>query len=509
MAWGSNSEGQLGNGGTAESPVPVAVPGLSNVVAISAGSEHNLALLSNGTVMAWGDDYYGQLGVGSSSGPEVCVGNPCSRTPVPVPGLSNVIAVAAGYDFSLALLADGAVMAWGSDDYGQVGDGVGSEAGCLCVDHPIPVPGVSGAIAISAGQNSSEALLQDATVKAWGENSHGETGSGTDTSTGGCFCLGPVTVSGLSGVKSIDAGAYHASAVLSDGTVKTWGLNLYGQLGDGTKTGPEKCGAYPCSRSPVSVIGLTGAQMSSGGNRSTLALLSDGTARGWGSGEFGELGTGNIEESLLPVAVSGLTGASEIAAGELRAFALLGPSHTLNIALAGAGSGTVSRRDGTCPSDCAGKYPQGQVAFARATPGASGFAGFSGACAGTGICQVKMDSDQTVTATFGKPKGTRITRAKIKQGKKAKRRARRRPKPKARATFAFSTPGLVSDYQCMLVSPKAKRKKARKRKPRFVRCSSPKRYKKLRKGRYRFEVRARNALGAEAQPAARKFKIRR
>ena len=505
--WGNNGEGQLGNGSTSESPVPLAVPGLSNVVAISAGSEHTLALLSNGTVMAWGGNYYGQLGLGSSTGPEDCSGAPCSKTPLLVPGLSNVIAISAGYDFSLALLADGTVMAWGSDDYGQIGDGVGSESGCLCADHPIPVPQLSGAIAISAGQNISEALLQDGTVKAWGENSYGETGNGTDTPTGGCYCLGPVTVSGLSGVKSVDAGAYHATAVLADGTVKAWGFNLYGQLGDGTKSGPEECSGSPCSRSPVSVIGLSGrAETSAGGNRSTLALLSDGTARGWGNGGNGELGTGTIEESLLPVAVTGLGGASEISASEVGGFALLGPSQTLNIALAGAGSGSVSRRDGTCPSDCTGKYPQGQVAFLRVTPTASGFAGFSGACTGTGTCQVKMDTDQTVTATFGKPKGTKITKVRIN-------------KKKRRATFSFTAPGAITGFQCQLVRPTVKSDKRRskagrrghrgaRKKPKFATCNGPKAYKHLKSGSYTFRVRALDILGADAHPAERKFKIK-
>jgi alpha-tubulin suppressor-like RCC1 family protein len=494
-AWGSNFNGQLGHGDTVSSPAPVAVVGASNVVAIAAGSEHTLGLLADGRVLAWGDNSMGALGVGNSTGPDECGGSPCSKAPVLVPGLANAIAVAAGEDFSLALLADGTVLAWGADGYGQVGDGVGSQTGCLCVDHPIPVPGISGAIAISAGTNISEALIQDGTVKVWGENYFGEAGNGTDTAAGGCACVKAFSVSGLSGVTSIHAGGYHATAALADGTVKSWGLNNHGQLGNGGKSGPEECHGIPCARSPISVLSLAGAQTSPAGTNFNLALLGDGTARAWGDDTYGELGTGVLESHYLPAAVSGLGGASEVAAGGTAGFGLIGPSQTLKVALAGAGSGAVSRRDGTCPSDCAGRYPQGQVAFVRATSDPAQFAGFSGPCTGLGTCQVKMDTDLTVTATFGKPKGTKITRAKIDRKKR-------------RATFSFTAPGAITGFQCLLVRPKVKSAKKRKKKPKFSSCRAAKAYKHLKPGAYTFKVRALDILGADDRPATRKFKMR-
>ena len=125
------------------------------------------------------------------------------------------------------------------------------------------------------------------------------------------------------------------------------------------------------------------------------------------------------------------------------AFALIGPSQTVSVAFAGRrqrlGHGARSVR----PPRCSGVYPQGQVALLTATP--ADFAGFSGPCGGTGICQAKMDSGQTVTATFGVPTGTRITKAKIDSKKK-------------KATFSFSAPGAITGYQCMLIKPKTKRK---------------------------------------------------
>ena len=152
-AFGDGRYGQLGDGGNTASATPVTVNGLpANVVAVAAGAEHSLALLADGRVMAWGQNKSGQLGLGTSSGPEICqVGFVCSKTPVVVPGLSDAVAVAAGENFSLALLASGTVVAWGNDLYGQLGDGTGISSGCECIDHPVPVPGVAGAMAISGG----------------------------------------------------------------------------------------------------------------------------------------------------------------------------------------------------------------------------------------------------------------------------------------------------------------------------------------------------------------------
>src|SRR5262249_10645082 len=150
------------------------VTGLSNVIAVAAGEYHSLALRADGTVMAWGENEDGQLGLGTTTGPEECSSKyVCAKTPRKVPGLSNVIAISAGYYSSLALLADGTLMTWGYDYYGQLGDGVGHREGCECVDHPVPVPGVSGAMAIASGEYSGSAVLADGTVRNWGWNYYG------------------------------------------------------------------------------------------------------------------------------------------------------------------------------------------------------------------------------------------------------------------------------------------------------------------------------------------------
>jgi alpha-tubulin suppressor-like RCC1 family protein len=180
MAWGANGQGQLGNGTTTGSDVPVAVSGLTGATAVSssgsaaaptvpAHGEHSLALLSNGTVMAWGDNDSGQLGNGTTTN---------SDLPVAVSGLTGVTAVAAGGEHSLALLSNGTVMAWGANGQGQLG--IGTTTGS---DVPVAVSGLTGVTAVSGGGFYSLALQSNAKLMAWGDNESGELGNGTFTST--------------------------------------------------------------------------------------------------------------------------------------------------------------------------------------------------------------------------------------------------------------------------------------------------------------------------------------
>jgi alpha-tubulin suppressor-like RCC1 family protein len=119
-AWGENAYGQLGHGG-GHSTVPLQLSAPTEVTAVSAGEEFSLAL-EGGTVKAWGDNDSGQLGVGSFSGPEKCGTSNCSKTPVTVHELSGVTAISAGYNYGLALRGGGTVKAWGENRYGELGD---------------------------------------------------------------------------------------------------------------------------------------------------------------------------------------------------------------------------------------------------------------------------------------------------------------------------------------------------------------------------------------------------
>jgi alpha-tubulin suppressor-like RCC1 family protein len=218
--WGPNWNGQLGNGTNTDSNTPVQVSGLTDVKAISAGYVHNLALKSNGTVWGWGWNQNGELGNGT---------NTDSNTPVQVSGLTDVKAIAAGAYHSLALKNDGTVWAWGADGTGQLGDSTNPEGTYPNSNIPVRVSGLTDVKAIDASGEHSVALKNDGTVWAWGWNYYGQLGDGTKVDS-----HIPVRVSGLTDVGAIDAGWYHNAALKNDGTVWAWGWNYYGQLGDGT-----------------------------------------------------------------------------------------------------------------------------------------------------------------------------------------------------------------------------------------------------------------------------------
>ncbi|MBA4422270.1 MAG: hypothetical protein C0390_04095 [Syntrophus sp. (in: bacteria)] len=218
--WGNNSNGQLGNGTTTSSSVPIQATSLSNVINVTAGYKFTVALKSDGTVWAWGINSSGQLGNGTTSD---------SSVPVQVTGLSTAAtAVSAGFDHVLSLQNDGTVWTWGSNSKGQLGNGTTTDSSV-----PVQVNGVSSIIAIAAGNDFSLALRNTLfTIWAWGSNSKGQLGNGTTTDSATA-----VNVSGLALVTAIAAGDDHAVSLKSDGTVWTWGDNSNGQLGNGTATG--------------------------------------------------------------------------------------------------------------------------------------------------------------------------------------------------------------------------------------------------------------------------------
>ena len=294
--WGDNYSGQLGNGTSTSSVVPVGVTGISSALQVSAGGENACALLSNGHVECWGYNYDGQLGdgLGYPDGPEFCGGDApaCSRTPVEVTGISTATQIAVSDQAACAVLSDGHVECWGADGSGELGDGRSGYPNSS--DVPVEVIGISSATEVSAGGEDACALLSDGHVECWGYDTYGQLGNGT----GGAYTESevPVEVTGVSTATEVSAGGGNACALLANGDVECWGYNVYGELGNGTTTNSDV---------PVEVKGIsTATQVSAGYD--TCALLSNGQAECWGDNSRGELGNGTTADSDVPVEVAGI-----------------------------------------------------------------------------------------------------------------------------------------------------------------------------------------------------------
>lgn len=299
--WGRNDFGQVGDGTMNNRPLPVNVSGFTaGAHAISAGSSHTCTLLDGGGVKCWGHNNFGQLGNGT-------VDN--SSIPVSVGGLfEGVTAIAAGQSHTCVLTLSGGVKCWGNNFFGQLGDG--TTIGHL---NPVAVSGLdTGVTAITAGASHTCALTATGGVKCWGLGFSGQLGDGNTLSHSN-----PVNVSGLgSGVTAITAGNNHTCALTTTGSIKCWGDNASGQLGDGTQNGHTI---------PVDVNDLAAvATAITAGAYHTCALTSDGGAKCWGANGAGRLGDGTTTTRTTPVDVRDLgAGVSAISAGDSHTCALI------------------------------------------------------------------------------------------------------------------------------------------------------------------------------------------
>jgi len=218
--WGDNIEGQLGNGVIGDTDTPAQLSNVNGVIAIAAGEYHTVALKNDGTVWTWGWNSDGQLGNGTDTDSDV----PTLASPL---SFIDVIAIAAGSEHTLVLRSNGQVLGCGNNSGGQLGDGTNTES-----NSPVQVGFVAtDIIAIAAGGSFSMAMKQDGTVFTWGVNFSGQLGDGTTNSSN--F---PVQAGTLTDIIAIDAGGTHAIALRSNGEVMAWGANFNGALGDGTTT---------------------------------------------------------------------------------------------------------------------------------------------------------------------------------------------------------------------------------------------------------------------------------
>ncbi|MGO8999654.1 MAG: RCC1 repeat-containing protein [Polyangiaceae bacterium] len=287
MCWGYNADGELGNGTMTNSLVPVQVTGLTGgATSVSMGNETACATTTGGDVMCWGNPYAGS----GSSVPVQVTGLTSGATSLSVGFLSSCVVVGCGVE----CWGDG----WlGNDDDASVGSAVPLPVELLGASS-CPAPGYGAAVSVSVGYDMSSACAVTASGAAvcWGDNVQGDLGNGAYNTPS----ASPVQVTGLtSGVTSVSVGTYAACA-LQNGGAWCWGYNNLGQLGNGSSA------TYIST--PVQVTGLTSGVISvSMGYEAACAVTSAGAVMCWGDNGYGQLGTGGVGNSPTPVQVTGLT----------------------------------------------------------------------------------------------------------------------------------------------------------------------------------------------------------
>lgn len=339
-AWGYNFLNGFGDGTDEESSLPAETcavgakaacpdgPFLSEVTQVASGFDFALALLKSGRVVSWGGSGKdGELGRPLAKDPYtdtispgyVCTSSKgksgeCARGKY----LEGVQAIAAGADFSLALLKDGTVVGWGDDTDDQLGAGAKGLKDCelaleergRCADEPTVVAGLSEVTEIAAGNNNALARLANGTVKAWGEDAEGQLGNGTsETDSGATSVCAPGETAPcaheLEGVAQVSVAWSTSAALLATGDVVTWGWNGAGELGDGSFSGPQECMGEPCSTAPVAVENLAHVHTIASGvyDENFLALTDAGALFTWGLGENGDVGNGSHRAASVPTRV--------------------------------------------------------------------------------------------------------------------------------------------------------------------------------------------------------------
>ncbi len=296
--WGNNSLGQLGNGATTNTSIPIKVIGGLTFGSISVGSLNGFAcgLTTAGAAYCWGYNDYGQLGSGNFAN---------STSPVAVVGNLTFTALSVGDGGqACGIVTGGAAYCWGFNGNGQLG------SASAFTSTPVPVSGGLSFTSISAGQNGQTCALTAAgAAYCWGNNAFGALGNGTTVSTNT-----PVAVSGGLTFKSISAGYSSACALTASGTAYCWGQNTYGELGNGTTVN---------SSVPAAVGGsLTFSAISVGDEFACGLVKSSGAAYCWGYNGVGQLGIGTAARSTTPAALFGGVAFASVSAGYASACAV-------------------------------------------------------------------------------------------------------------------------------------------------------------------------------------------
>ena len=301
-------------------------------VAVAAGTQHSVALLEDGTVRVWGLGSGGRLGYGSEFGSPDTIGDRPGSTPAtagPVPLGGPAVAVAAGSDHTVVLLAEGTVWAFGRAGSGQLGYGstmsVGGIDGAMMIDAgPVPIGGV--AVSVRAGGPATGAILSDGSARMWGSNAFGNLGVGSDDDVGGS----PTRLPGTAGIvraggstdkrlgfADLALSALHSIFLLTDGSLRGCGTDPQAGHGTAVELWCNAPGTSPPQAAPLDAGGRVVAVAV--GPQHTLAVMEDGTLLSFGSGAAGRLGRGSTQSvvSLAPARPVDLGGrAMAVAAAE-------------------------------------------------------------------------------------------------------------------------------------------------------------------------------------------------
>jgi alpha-tubulin suppressor-like RCC1 family protein len=297
-AWPEASTGQS---------VQVALP--RKAVQAAVHQDTAFVLLDDGTVMGWGSNMYESLGIASERMRE----RDKTDTPRSIPSLHDIVQIAATYDHAVAVRRDGDVFAWGETVDGLRGDA--NVASNVRLPPVMQVPGLTDIVQVATGARHSVALSRDGHVFAWGANGRGELGSGDSGAP-----RGPAQVVGLDDVVAIAAGGSTSFALKRDGTVWAWGWNQSGMLGNGLRPSTSEPGGVVTS--PVIVKGVANVRAIVAGEGHAIALIADGTLRAWGHNGYGQIGNGTAGSyQLLPIRVPSMAKVVGIGAGGYRSFA--------------------------------------------------------------------------------------------------------------------------------------------------------------------------------------------